>query len=175
MSAAVGPHLGDRDVLLVPGGEHPARLGAGSARRARRPASSPARSTVVVVHDGARALAHRRLCSSRLVSVAREAGGAVPTVEPLAGLLPRDPAGRLPAGDLVGGADTPGLPRRPAARGLPLRRRRDGFDGTDTASPQRYQPDVRDLSRCRPGPANLKITYAEDLAVADRLVTIPAG
>ena len=47
--------------------------------------------------------------------------------------------------------------------------RRDGFDGTDTAAClERYRPDVA-IVPVPTGPANLKITYAEDLVTASRL------
>ena len=49
-----------------------------------------------------------------------------------------------------------------------------GFTGTDTAScVERYAAVT--VAAVPSGPANLKITFPEDLDVAARLVTIPAG
>ena len=165
IGAAVGPHLGDRDVLLVPGGatRHASEQAALDVLADRIESGEV---DVVVVHDGARALAPAALFE-QVVSVAREAGGAVPTVE-ITGLLPREPADQIPAGQLVG-VQTP-----QAFRAAPLldayrAARRDGFDGTDTAAClERYQPDVV-IVPVPTGPANLKITYAEDLVTASRL------
>ncbi len=99
VAAAVESLLGGRDVLLVPGGatRHDSEQAALAVLATRIESGE---IDVVVVHDGARALAPADLFD-QVVVVAREAGGAVPTVH-LTGLLPRDPADRLPAGELVG-------------------------------------------------------------------------
>src|SRR5688500_12111590 len=91
VAAAVESQLGGRDVLLVPGGatRHDSEQAALAVLATRIDAGE---IDVVVVHDGARALAPADLFD-RVVAVAREAGGAVPTVQ-LTGLLPRDPADR---------------------------------------------------------------------------------
>ena len=165
VAAAVGAHLGGRDVMLVPGGatRHDSEQAALAVLESRIEAGEV---DVVVVHDGARALSPASLFD-QVIATAREVGGAVPTVE-LAGLLPRDPGVLLPAGDLVG-VQTP-----QAFRAVPLLEayraaRRDGFDGTDTAAClERYQPDVA-IVAVPTGSTNLKITYAEDLETASRL------
>ena len=165
VAAAVRSHLGGRDVLLVPGGatRHESEQAALAVLASRIEAGE---IDVVVVHDGARALAPASLFE-QVVAVARDAGGAVPAVR-LTGLLPRDPDDRLPAGDLVG-VQTPqafqAVPLLAAYRAA----RRDGFDGTDTAScVERYHPDLA-IVTVPTGPTNLKITYAEDLDTASRL------
>ena len=162
---ALVPHLGSRDVLLVPGGATRHRSEQ-AALAVLAPRIEAGEVDVVVIHDGARALSPAGLFE-RVVATAREAGGAVPTVE-LAGLLARDPAVRLPEGALVG-VQTP-----QAFRAAPLLEAyraadHDGFDGTDTAAClERYQPGLA-IAAVPTGPANLKITYAEDLVTASRL------
>lgn len=164
VARALGPYLGGREVLLVAGGatRHASEQ---AALDALAPRIEDGTIDVVVIHDGARALAPASLFE-QVVAVAREAGGAVPTVE-LPGLLPRDPATPLPAS--VVGVQTP-----QAFRARPLLEAyraagRDGFDGTDTAAClERYRPDVA-IVPVPAGPTNLKITYAEDLVTAARL------
>ena len=47
----------------------------------------------------------------------------------------------------------------------------DGFDGTDTgATLERYQPDVR-IVAVPSTPANLKVTFADDLRVVEALLS----
>jgi 2-C-methyl-D-erythritol 4-phosphate cytidylyltransferase len=165
VAAAVGPYLGGRDVLLVPGGatRHESEQAALAVLASRIEAGEV---DVVVVHDGARALAPASLFE-QVVVVAREAGGAVPTV-PLAGLLPRDPAGELPPGELVSVQTPQAFQAEPLLEAY-RSARGDGFDGTDTAAClERYRPDVAIMS-VPAGPANLKITYAEDFEAAARL------
>ena len=165
VAAAVRAHLGGRDVLLVPGGatRHESEQAALAVLESRIDGGEV---DVVVVHDGARALAPASLFE-QVVAVARGAGGAVPTVQ-LAGLLPRDPADRLPAGDVVG-VQTPQAFRAGPLLDAYRSARRDGFDGTDTAAClERYRPDVA-VMQVPAGPANLKITYAEDYETASRL------
>ncbi len=165
VTAAVRPHLGTRDVLLVPGGatRHASEQAALDVLAARIEAGEV---DVVVVHDGARALAPASLFE-QVIASARDAGGAVPTVQ-LAGLLPRDPADPLPTEDLVG-VQTPQAFRAGPLLEAYRAARRDDFDGTDTAACiERFQPDVA-IVAVPTGPANLKITYAEDLVTASWL------
>jgi 2-C-methyl-D-erythritol 4-phosphate cytidylyltransferase len=165
VAAAVGPHLGERDLLLVPGGatRHASEQAALQVLASRIEEGDV---DVVVIHDGARALAPAELFT-QVIATAREHGGAVPTVA-LPGLLPRDPRDELPPVRLAG-VQTP-----QAFRAAPLLEAyraaaRDGFDGTDTAAClERYQPDLV-IEAVPAGPTNLKITYAEDLVTASRL------
>lgn len=170
VAAAVAPHLGSRELLLVPGGA--TRHGSEQAALdVLAPRIEQGEVDVVVVHDGARALAPVELFE-QVIAVARQDGGAVPTVE-LAGLLPRDPGAELPAGHLVG-VQTPQAFRAGPLLEAYRSARRDGFDGTDTAAClERYQPDLA-IVPVPTGPGNLKITYAEDLVTASRLGTQPA-
>jgi 2-C-methyl-D-erythritol 4-phosphate cytidylyltransferase len=163
---ALAPHLGDRELVLVDGGD----TRHASEQRALRLLATRIESgavDVVVVHDGARPLAPGGLFE-QVVATAREAGGAVPTVR-LAGLLPRDPAQAPAAADLVG-VQTP-----QAFRAAPLLAAYAAAEaeGTDTAAClERYQPDLR-IAAVPAGPGNLKVTYAEDLDAATRIIAGP--
>lgn len=166
VATAVGSYLGARDVLLVAGGatRHQSER---AAFEVLAPRIEQGEVDVVVVHDGARALAPAGLFA-QVITTAREAGGAVPTVE-LAGLLPRDPDASLPPGRLVG-VQTPQAFRAAPLLGAYRAATGDGFDGTDTAAClERYRPDLA-IVPVPAGPGNLKITYAEDLVAAARLL-----
>lgn len=167
VAAAVQPYLADQEVLLVPGAatRHASEQ---AALDVIAPRIESGEVDVVVVHDGARALAPAGLFA-QVVAVARETGGAVPTVE-LPGLLPRDPAGHLPDRAALVGVQTPQAFRAEPLLDAYRAARRDGFDGTDTAAClERYRPDVA-IVAVPAGPANLKITFAEDLVTASRLL-----
>lgn len=163
---AVGPHLDDRrDVLLVPGGatRHASEQAALAVLAHRIEAGEV---DVVVIHDGARALAPAELFT-RTVAAAREHGGGVPAVE-LGPLVPRDPRVTLPPGSLVG-VQTPQAFRAAPLLAAYRAAADDGFEGTDTAAClERYRPDVA-IHAVASSPANLKITYPEDLVLASRL------
>lgn len=118
----------------------------------------------VVIHDSARPLAAPRLFHD-VISAAREHGGAIPAL-PLPTLVTL--AGAQPGGDLVG-VQTP-----QAFRAQPLLAAYDqahevGFDGTDTAACfERFgNGRVRAISG---DPRNVKITFPEDLFVAERIL-----
>jgi 2-C-methyl-D-erythritol 4-phosphate cytidylyltransferase len=124
---------------------------------------------VVLVHDAARPLAAPDL-TGRVLAAARRGGGAVPGV-PVDGVLPVDRAGRVgrPSGERLVAVQTPQafwagplLDAHEAAA-------RDGFTGTDTAScVERYTGLA---IRVVPGdPGNLKVTFPDDLLVAERLL-----
>jgi 2-C-methyl-D-erythritol 4-phosphate cytidylyltransferase len=165
VAEALAPHLGDRELLLVDGGatRHASEQ---AALGVLAPGIDSGEIDVVVIHDGARPLATKQLFES-VVETARAEGGAVPTV-PLSGLLPRDPASTLPAGPLVG-VQTPQAFRAEALVAAYRSAAADGFEGTDTAAClERYQPDLR-IAAVPGSPSNLKVTYPEDLAAAERL------
>ncbi len=159
VSAALAPHLGEAEVLLVPGGatRHASEWAAVQVLAGEIEAGS---IEVVAIHDGARPLAGTALFDT-VVAAAREHGGALP-VTPLTGLLPR--SGR----DLVAVQ----TPQAFAARALLDAYRRadaDGFEGTDTASClERYAAAVP-IAAVEGSARNLKVTFPEDVALADRL------
>ncbi len=130
---------------------------------------------VVAIHDAARPLAPAGLFTS-VVDAAAQHGGALP-VRPEPAVLLRDPSVfREPAAAALRGANSRlvGVQTPQAFRAAPLldayrQAARDGFEGTDTASCIEKYTDL-DI-HCVPSPAtNLKVTYPEDLAVAERLL-----
>ena len=159
VSAALAPHLGGGEVLLVPGGatRHASEW---AAIRVLAPAIESGELDVVAIHDGARPLAGIALFDA-VVTAAREHGGALPVI-PLADVLPRS------ARELVA-VQTPQA--FTAGTLLAAYRAADaaGFEGTDTASClERYAAEVR-VAAVKGNARNLKVTYPEDVALADRL------
>jgi 2-C-methyl-D-erythritol 4-phosphate cytidylyltransferase len=162
VSAALAPHLGDAEVLLVGGGE--TRHGSEwAALRALAPDIESGAVDVVAIHDGARPLAGAALLAS-VLRTAREHGGAIPTcpLPPVAG----SPA--VPAGGRLHGVQTPQAFRADGLLAAYRRADAEGFDGTDTATCLERYADVEVVAV--PGtPLNLKITFPEDVALAERL------
>jgi 2-C-methyl-D-erythritol 4-phosphate cytidylyltransferase len=126
---------------------------------------------IVVMHDAARPQAEAALFAE-VISVAAEHGGALPAVaQP--GLVPltSDGAEGVELDDVVA-VQTP-----QAFRARPLlsayeQAERDGYVGTDTAGCVERYTDLP--VHCVPGSAtNIKITFREDLAVAEQLRTRP--
>jgi 2-C-methyl-D-erythritol 4-phosphate cytidylyltransferase len=120
---------------------------------------------VVVIHDAARPLATTSLFD-QVITAAAEHGGAIPV---------REQSGLTGIGDTVVPDDsvvTVQTPQAFAAEPLLDAYRRahdDGFVGTDTAScMERYAPVS---VTCVPGDArNIKITFPDDLFLAERLL-----
>jgi len=160
---AVAPLLGDQEVLLVAGGatRHASEW---HALQALADDVESGRLDVVAVHDGARPLAGTALFEETLAA-AREHGGALPIVD-LPGLLGRD-LRRIADG--LAGVQTP-----QAFRAAPLleahrRAAADGFESTDTAACFEHYADLPVVA-VHGGPGNLKVTFPEDLAVAESLL-----
>ena len=155
---------GGPEVALVPGGtsRHGSEWAALQAVAAHVEAG---RTDVVAIHDGARPLAPPALFDA-VVAAARRHGGALPAAA-THGLLTAD---LTPAPRGLVGVQTP-----QAFRARPLLEayraaERDGFEGTDTAATfERYAglPVVAVQSTA----ANLKVTWPEDLALAEELLT----
>ena len=162
-AAAVSPHLGDREVLVVDGGasRHASEW---AALRALAPDIEAGGVDVVAVHDAARPLAGPALWRDVLEAAARH-GGALPVV-PLTGLLGRD------AAEVPGGVAAVQTPQAFAARPLlDAYRAADasGFEGTDTAACLAAYGDTT-VAAVAGSPLNLKITFPEDVHLAARLV-----
>jgi 2-C-methyl-D-erythritol 4-phosphate cytidylyltransferase len=160
---AVAPLLGDREVRLAPGGatRHASEW---AAIQALAEDIASGQVDVVAVHDGARPLAGPALFEAT-IEAARDHGGALPVVE-LPGLLGRD---LRPVADHLIGVQTP-----QAFRAVPLleahrRAAADGFESTDTAACFERYADLPVVA-VPGGAANLKVTFPEDLAVAERLL-----
>lgn len=120
----------------------------------------------VVVHDAARPLSGPALFHE-VVSAARAHGGAVPGRSQPA-LLHRE--GLRKRGGEAMAAQTPqAFASKPLFRAYAAADR-EGFEGSDTAScVERFAPEV--VIRHVPGsPSNIKITYAEDLFLAEALL-----
>lgn len=171
---ALAPYVEDREVLLIDGGA--TRQGSEQAALdLLRPRVEDGEVEVVAIHDGARPLAGSDLFA-RTIALAREYGAAVPTLE-LPGLLARDPATAatvLAPGSRLLGVQTPQAFRAMQLLAAYAAAAKAGFDGTDTAAafaefalPADPALQVRSVPA---GPSNLKVTFAEDLAVAERLL-----
>lgn len=162
VTEAVGPELGDREVLLVPGGD--TRHGSEwNAIQVLADDIDAGELDVVAIHDGARPLASPELFTA-VLQAAREHGGALPAA-PLAGLVTRSLA---PVESDVVGVQTPQAFRAGELLAAYRSAAADGFEGTDTAaSYERYSAGrvvaVASTSR------NLKITFPEDVTLARRL------
>lgn len=165
VAAAVAPHLGDREVGVVPGGasRHASER---QALRALAPAIESGEVDVVAIHDGARPLAGPPLFDAT-IRAAREHGGAIPVV-PVPGLVTvaGDP---VPAG--LAGVQTPQAFRAAELLAAYRRAEVDGFEGTDTAGClERYPGDGTLRVAAVPSTSrNLKITFPEDVELALRL------
>jgi 2-C-methyl-D-erythritol 4-phosphate cytidylyltransferase len=125
---------------------------------------------VVLIHDAARPLAGHDMFVTAL-SLAREFGGAIPALT-IPDVVQQGPAGIESTGtDRLVRVQTP-----QAFRAQPLLRAyraaaAEGFEGTDTASCiEKY---TREQVRTFPGDeGNMKVTYAHDVAVAGRLLSV---
>jgi len=157
------------DVLVAGGETRSASVRAGLA-------VVPEAADVIVVHDAARPLAGVELFRAVIGAVRDGADGAVPLAE--IGL----PLKRVDDVRVTATVDRMGLVavQTPQAfRAAPLLEayraaERDGFVGTDTASCVERFTDLQ--IGCVPCPAtNLKITFPEDVAVAERLLVDALG
>lgn len=160
VEASVAPHLGDREVIVVDGGatRHASEW---AALRVLATEIETGAIDVVAIHDGARPLAGRALWTA-VIDAAHQRGGAIPVV-PVTDLVHRDLT--LPAADL-GAVQTP---QAFAATDLLAAYRaadESGFDGTDTAACVSAHREV-DVVAVPGSPLNLKITFPEDVALAE--------
>lgn len=159
LSQAIQPVLGTDEVWIVDGGveRHDSEW---NALQALRPLIESEDIDVIAIHDAARPLAPARLFHD-VVAAARVYGGAIPTV-----LV-----------DHVLGTDHPHLVavQTPQAFRAPElleaygHADAEGFRGTDTASCIERFTDLT-IVGVASTQANLKVTYAEDLAVAEELL-----
>lgn len=167
VSAALTPYLGEREVLLVDGGDS-RHASEWQALQLLAAAIESGEIDVVAIHDGARPLAGADLFAAVIDTAAGDAG-AIPSV-PLPPVLAAD--GRVHTDGLVG-VQTPQA--FPAAVLLDAYRESiaRGFDGTDTAACLEAHADLPILAV--PGsPTNVKVTYPEDLETVTSLATAGA-
>lgn len=154
-----------RDVTVVTGGSS-RHASEWRALCALRPAIERGEIDVVVIHDAARPLASADLFHHVIESAARH-GGALPVVDQPA--LVRVRAGDGPVTDRTVAVQTPQAFRAGALLAAYGAADRDGFVGTDTASCVERYTDLP--VQCVAGDArNIKITFPEDLALAERLL-----
>jgi len=156
--------LGQHEARLVPGGatRHASEYAALQALRREVEAGEV---DVVAVHDGARPLAGPELFEAT-IAAARAHGGALPVLD-LPGLLRRD---LRPVARGVAGVQTP-----QAFRAVPLleahrRAAEGGYESTDTAACFERYTDLPVVA-VPSGATNLKVTFPEDLEVAERLLS----
>lgn len=168
VATALGPHLGAHDVWLVEGGteRHDSEARALESLRAE---IGSGEITVVCIHDAARPLAGPSLFADA-IATAHEFGGAVPAV-PVQRLTRTD--GSLAPADLVA-VQTPQAFRARDLLDAYDAAATDGFVGTDTAACLERYTDL-EIRAIAGDPTNLKVTFAEDLALAAELVTPTAG
>jgi 2-C-methyl-D-erythritol 4-phosphate cytidylyltransferase len=159
---AVAPLLGEHEARLVPGGatRHASEY---AALRALAEDVEAGEVDVIAVHDGARPLSGPELFEAT-IAAAREHGGALPVVE-VPCLLGRD---LRPVAQGLAGVQTP-----QAFRAVPLleahrRAAEDDYESTDTAACFEHYTDLPVVA-VTSGATNLKVTYPEDLEVAERL------
>lgn len=166
VTAEVEPLLGGRELSLVLGGDD-RHASEWAALRVLRADIESGVVDVVAIHDAARPLAPTTLYDA-VLTAAGEHGGAIPVV-PVTALLG-------PAGALTG---TAGVQTPQAFAAGPLlaaytAAARDGFSGTDTASCLERYGEVPVVAVAGSA-TNVKVTYPEDVALAEALLRSPAG
>lgn len=161
--------LGDRTVEVIHGGaeRQESELNALRHLRARIHAGAV---DVVLMHDAARPLPTPELVSG-ILAAARAYGGAVPGVQ-ADDLRPLDADGSLARqaepGRLVRMQTPQGFRARPLLEAYE-QAAREGFLGTDTASCVERFSDLP-VRWLQGEDTNLKITYADDLRIAEQLL-----
>jgi 2-C-methyl-D-erythritol 4-phosphate cytidylyltransferase len=123
---------------------------------------------VVVIHDAARPLADPDMFITAL-SVAREFGGAIPAI-PAADVVRTSGDDDVESMTALVRVQTPQAFRAAALLEAYRAAGREGFEGTDTSSCVEAFTDI-DVRTFRGEQGNLKVTYAADIAVAERLLT----
>ncbi|HWU32844.1 MAG TPA: 2-C-methyl-D-erythritol 4-phosphate cytidylyltransferase [Marmoricola sp.] len=158
LSAAIQPVLGDDEIWLVDGGveRHDSEW---NALKALASAIESGEIHVVAIHDAARPLATADLYRD-VVLAARAHGGAIPTVR-MDHLIGADGA--------VVAVQTPQAFRGSDLLAAYRRADEEGFRGTDTASCLERFTDLT-IVGVPSSSTNLKVTYPEDLAVAEELL-----
>jgi 2-C-methyl-D-erythritol 4-phosphate cytidylyltransferase len=121
---------------------------------------------VVVIHDAARPLAGTPLFAE-VIEAAAQHGGAIPVLQQ--GHLAALDGGDAPSEQVVAVQTPQAFLAEPLLEAY-TEAAGDGFVGTDTASCMEHYTDL--TVRCVPGDArNIKITFPEDLFVAERLLS----
>ena len=163
VSEAVAPHLGAHDLWVVDGGaqRHDSEW---QALQVLAADIDNDELDVVAIHDAARPLAGAELWRA-VIDAAAEHGGAIPVVE--SPQLSRADGSLAPSG-LVG-VQTPQAFGARVLLEAYTRAEADGFVGTDTAACLERYADVV-IAGVPSTTANLKVTFAEDVALAEELL-----
>jgi 2-C-methyl-D-erythritol 4-phosphate cytidylyltransferase len=164
VESTVRRELSDVPVTLVVGGSsrHESEW---HALQALEPAIRSGETDVVVIHDAARPLAGAAMFAE-VIAAAYEEGGALPVCDQPA-LLPL--ADAAPEQRRTVAVQTPQAFRAEPLLAAYAAAAADGFVGTDTASCVERYTDLQ--VRCVAGEAaNIKITFPEDLFLAERLL-----
>ncbi len=163
--ATLDREVEDPRVVVVTGGD--SRHGSEwAALRALRPAIMGGEVDVVVIHDAARPLASTALFR-RVIEAAAVHGGAIPAV-PQGSLVSLSDGEPSPDSAVVS-VQTPQAFLAAPLYGAYAGAAADGFVGTDTASCMERYTELE--VRCVAGDArNIKITFPEDLFLAERLL-----
>jgi 2-C-methyl-D-erythritol 4-phosphate cytidylyltransferase len=171
---AIGRELPSATVEFVEGGDsrHASEF---NVLRHLAPDIEAGTVDVVVIHDAARPVADPGMFITAL-SLAREFGGAIPAI-PVTDVVRAGADVDLESLPGPGGLVRVQTPQ--AFRAGPLldayrAAARDGFEGTDTSSCIETYADV-EIRTFRGEQRNLKVTYARDIAVAERLLTSREG
>lgn len=169
VTAALDREVEDPRVTVVPGGD--SRHGSEwAALQALRPAIEREELDVVVIHDAARPLAGTALFR-RVIEAAADHGGAIPAV-PQGSLVPLDRTAEAPSAGPSAGVVSVQTPQAFVAGPLLAAyaaAAADGFIGTDTASCMERYHDLP-VRWVAGDPRNIKITFPEDLFLAERLL-----
>jgi 2-C-methyl-D-erythritol 4-phosphate cytidylyltransferase len=162
---ALAPHLGDAEVVLVDGGasRHASEW---AALQHLAPAIEAGEIDLVAIHDGARPLAGVALFEATLAA-ARTHGGAIPVV-PVRDLLTTE---LVPLVGEHGAVQTPQAFRADLLLAAHRASAASGFEGTDTAAVLAEHGEF-DIAAVPGSPGNLKITFPEDVALAERLLSL---
>jgi 2-C-methyl-D-erythritol 4-phosphate cytidylyltransferase len=163
VAEAVTPHLSAHDLWVVDGGDQ-RHQSEWLALQVLAPDIENDELDVVVIHDAARPLAGADLWRA-VVDAAAEHGGAIPVVA--SPQLSRADGSLAPSG-LVG-VQTPQAFRARALLEAHQRADADGFVGTDTAAVLERYADVA-IAGVPSTTANLKVTFPEDIALAEALL-----
>jgi 2-C-methyl-D-erythritol 4-phosphate cytidylyltransferase len=166
VAAAVSPYLGEHDLWVVDGGS----TRHDSEWRALQPLVAEIEDgelDVVAIHDAARPLATATLWSA-VIDAALGHGGAIPVVG--VPRLSHRTGRRAPAGLVA--VQTPQAFRAADLLAAHRRAAADGFSGSDTASVLERYSAAR-LVGVPSTHANVKVTWPDDVALAERLLTRP--
>ncbi len=164
ISAAVAPYLADREILLVDGGatRHASEW---AGLRVLAAEIEGGEIDLVAIHDAARPIADERLFTE-VMAKAHQHGAAIPIV-PATALVTTE---FERPGTELGAVQTPQAFHARTLLEAHREAARTGFEGTDTAAVLAHS-GASDITAVASAATNLKITFAEDVALAERLLS----